>query len=68
MSAVLGFVLTDSGLRHVWCGPGMRRIDAVNILRVPRWDDRRAAQRAAAGLRRAIGLHVQAAPLSLPKR
>jgi hypothetical protein len=68
MSAVLGFVLTDGGLRHVWCGPGMRRIEDADMIRVPPWYSHAAAQRASRALRRAIGLRVQATPLSLPKR
>jgi hypothetical protein len=67
-STCFSFLLCDPGLRFVWCGPGMRRLDSVDLLRVPRWDKRIDANRAARALCRAIGLIVQPEPLSLSKR
>lgn len=51
MSAALGYILTDAAIRVVWCGPGIRPIESADVLRVPRWEDRRAAERAARALR-----------------
>lgn len=65
MPKPLAYILTDPLLRHVWIGGGMRRIDDVSILRIPRWDSRAAAQRAATALTlRGVSLVVTALSLA----
>jgi hypothetical protein len=60
----LGYTLVSPDGRSVWCGPGMKPLDSVPFARMVRFPNRKAAQKAADGLRKAIGLHVKVQSLS----
>ncbi len=61
---ILAYCLTDPACRHVWCGPGMRKLhNGLSLSRLPFWGTKAEAQRAADALRKAIGLRAVPSPL-----